>query len=95
MGDDRIVGNYESEIGYQIISALRGLDPTKVEMVLVACHGPLTWGTSAAFALRNSLILEEIARTAFLTRQLNPETPPLRKKLIDKLYWRKQEAASG
>jgi len=94
MNDDRIISNYESEIGYQIVSTLRGLDPARVEMALVACHGPISWGTSAIMALRNSLILEEIARTAFLTRQLNQELKPLKHKLIDKLYRRKQEATA-
>lgn len=89
MSDEMIKGNYETETGHQILAAFKDLSPAEVEMVLVACHGPFTWGNSAEKALYNSAVLEEIARMAQLTRQLNPDAPRLKQSLRDKHYLRK------
>jgi L-ribulose-5-phosphate 4-epimerase len=59
------------------------------EMVLVACHGPFTWGATPEKALYNSAVLEEIAKMALLTERINPKVPQLKKTLIDKHYQRK------
>ena len=58
-------------------------------MVLVACHGPFTWGKDAAKAVYNATVLEELAKMALLTLQINPLTPPIKQTLIDKHYFRK------
>lgn len=89
MSDEMIEGNYETETGHQIVAAFEDLSPAEVEMVLVACHGPFTWGQSAEKALYNSAVLEEIAHMALLTRQLNPYAPRLKQSLRDKHYRRK------
>ncbi|WP_316897250.1 L-ribulose-5-phosphate 4-epimerase AraD [Pseudodesulfovibrio indicus] len=89
MSDAMIRGDYETETGNQILAAFKGLSPAEVEMVLVACHGPFTWGVSAEKALYNSAVLEEIARMALLTRQVNPDAGSLKPSLIDKHYQRK------
>ena len=89
MTDEMIRGDYEEETGNQIIERFQGLSPQEVEMVLVACHGPFTWGKDAAKAVYNSAVLEELAKMAFVTRTLNFETPPLKPALIDKHYLRK------
>jgi L-ribulose-5-phosphate 4-epimerase len=44
MSDEAIERDYEVETGNQILAALVGLNPGEVEMVLVAGHGPFTWG---------------------------------------------------
>lgn len=89
MDDHMIQGDYETETGNQIIQAFENLSPTEVEMVLVACHGPFTWGKTPEKALYNSAVLEEIARMAFLTQSIDPKTPGLKQTLIDKHYLRK------
>jgi L-ribulose-5-phosphate 4-epimerase len=58
-------------------------------MVLVACHGPFTWGKNAAKAVYNATVLEELAKMAYLTLQINPQTPSIKQTLIDKHYFRK------
>jgi L-ribulose-5-phosphate 4-epimerase len=58
-------------------------------MALVACHGPFTWGDTPEKAVYHSLMLEEIAKMALMTLQVNPSTPRLDKALIDKHYLRK------
>ena len=89
MDDEMIKGNYETETGNQILAAFADVSPAEVEMVLVACHGPFTWGATAEKALYNSAVLEEIARMALLTIQVDPDAGPLKQTLIDKHYRRK------
>lgn len=91
MKDDQIKGDYEEETGLQIVSHFEalGLDPEEVEMVLVGCHGPFTWGHTAAKAVYNAVVLEELARMSFVTRLVNPDTPPLKDALKKKHYERK------
>lgn len=91
MTDEMIQGDYEHETGNQILDLFKreNLSPEEVEMVLVACHGPFTWGKDPAKAVYNSIVLEEIAKMAFLTLQINPNTPVIKQSLIDKHYFRK------
>jgi L-ribulose-5-phosphate 4-epimerase len=91
MTDEMIRGNYELETGHQILNAFRDglLSYEEVEMVLVACHGPFTWGKNAAKAVYNSAVLEELARMAQLTLNINPNATTIRQALIDKHYFRK------
>lgn len=91
MDDERIEGDYEIETGLQIVHHLRdlGLSANDVEMILVGGHGPFTWGASASKAVYHSIILEEIARMAWLTEQLNPSSKPLKASLIRKHHERK------
>jgi len=91
MTDEMIKGNYELETGHQILNAFRdgNLSYEEVEMVLVACHGPFTWGKNAAKAVYNSAVLEELARMAQLTLSINPNASTIRQALIDKHYFRK------
>lgn len=91
MTDEMIVGDYELETGHQIINKFKeeGYSPMEVEMVLVACHGPFTWGKDAAKAVYNAGVLEELAKMAYLTLQINPLTPSIKQTLKDKHYYRK------
>lgn len=91
MSDEAIERDYELETGHQILHLFNreNLSPQEVEMVLVACHGPFTWGKDPAKAVYNSIVLEEVAKMAFLTLQINPATPTIKQSLIDKHYFRK------
>ncbi len=91
MEDERIRGDYEVETGNQIIELFRKgkLKPEEVEMVLVGGHGPFTWGRTAAKAVYNARVLEELAHTALLTERIAPSPLPLKQPIIDKHYKRK------
>jgi L-ribulose-5-phosphate 4-epimerase len=91
MSDEMIARDYELETGNQILDVFTKLQlsPEEVEMVLVACHGPFTWGKDAGKAVYNSVVLEEIAKMAYLTLQINPSTSVIKQSLIDKHYFRK------
>lgn len=94
MQDDRIEGNYEYETGFQIMNHFKaeGLSYKEVEMVLVGNHAPFTWGKTAAKAVYNSAVLEEVGRMALLTEQIRKDVPKLKDALIKKHYDRKHGA---
>ena len=91
MPDDQIAENYEEQTGRQIVNHLREmhLNPVEMEMVLVGCHGPFTWGETAAKAVYNAVVLEEVAKMAMVTRQVNPEAGRMKETLRAKHYERK------
>ncbi|MGB5668033.1 MAG: L-ribulose-5-phosphate 4-epimerase [Maribacter sp.] len=91
MTAEYIQGDYEHMTGYQIIDCLkeRGLDYKEIEMVLIGCHAPFTWGETAAKAVYNSAVCEEVAKMAYLTLQINPDALPLKDALKKKHYERK------
>lgn len=91
MSDEMIAGDYEYQTGFQIMNCLneRGLSYTDLEMILVGSHAPFAWGKSVEKAVYNAAILEELARMAFLTEQINPSVTRLKQSLITKHYERK------
>lgn len=91
MDDQKVKGNYELETGYQIIDCFNQLklDYREVQMILVGQHAPFTWGDSADKAVYNSAVLEELAKMAHLTEQIQPNAIPLKEALIKKHYERK------
>lgn len=91
LSDEAIRGEYEQNTGVKIVSELeqRNLSSREAEMILVGNHAPFTWGDSAAGAIHNSAVLEEVAKMAWITLQINPDTPRLKKVLLQKHYNRK------
>jgi L-ribulose-5-phosphate 4-epimerase len=89
MTDEQIERDYEEETGVQITDCFKTRDPKEVPMVIVAGHAPFTWGKSGADAVYHAVILEEIARMAYLTKTLQQNTPPLKQAIVDKHYLRK------
>ncbi|MFO7617510.1 MAG: L-ribulose-5-phosphate 4-epimerase AraD [Bacteroidales bacterium] len=85
---DEIKGNYEEATGQVIREAFTLLDPMEVPGVLVAEHGPFTWGATLREALHHAIILEEIARLAFRTVLLGKEFP-VQREILDKHFSRK------
>ena len=96
MDDTMIEGDYEYQTGLQIINHFNSLhfNYKEVEMVLVGNHAPFTWGKDANKAVYNAAVLEELARMAYLTEQINPSAPKLKDALIKKHYERKHGADS-
>jgi L-ribulose-5-phosphate 4-epimerase len=60
-----------------------------MQAALVAGHGPFCWGKSAADAAHNAVLLEEVARMAWLALALNPGAPPISSALLNKHFRRK------
>ena len=91
MSTEQIVSAYEAETGTVIADAFKNINPMHTPAVLVAHHGPFTWGESAAKAVENAVILEEVARMTSITVALNP-TVQMNENLIEKHYSRKHGA---
>ncbi|MDR1929436.1 MAG: L-ribulose-5-phosphate 4-epimerase AraD, partial [Treponema sp.] len=72
MSEEAVRSDYETETGKLIVGTFRknGLDPAHISMVLVAGHGPFTWGKDAAQSIYHGAVLEEICKMAFLTISL-------------------------
>ncbi len=92
MSDRAIKKDYEEETGAQIVQTFARRSYADVPMVLVAAHGPFAWGTSPEHAVHHAVILEELARMAYLTLQINPKAARLKKTLVEKHYKRKHGA---
>jgi L-ribulose-5-phosphate 4-epimerase len=86
---EEIESEYETNTGHAIVRVFKNLDYAAVPAVLVANHGPFTWGRDARTSAHNAVILEAVARTAYFTRQINPDSDCARQVLQDKHYNRK------
>lgn len=84
-----IKSDYELHTGRVIVERFKRLDPMSVPAVLVASHGPFTWGETAAKAVENAVVLEQVARLALETLRLNSRLGPMQRVLLDKHFLRK------
>ena len=84
-----ISGDYELNTGKAIVRTMRDRDYVSVPGILVANHGPFTWGKDANSAVENSVVLEELARMAQLTISINSDVTGVQDALMDKHYLRK------
>lgn len=89
MTDDEINGAYELETGHVIVETFKHLDPIAVSGVLVHSHAPFNWGKDPLDAVHQAVVLEEVAKMALQTYQINPEVTPIQQSLLDKHYLRK------
>jgi L-ribulose-5-phosphate 4-epimerase len=91
MTDEQIKADYETSTGRQIVDTFRSasLSADEVGMVLVAGHGPFTWGPTGEKAVYNAAVLEQLAAMAWMTLAINPSVPPLKDALIRKHFERK------
>lgn len=94
MREGEIRGAYERNTGRVIVECFRasGISPSDVPAVLVARHGPFTWGETAQAAARNAMALESVARMALYTCAISPEVQPMDAQLQDKHFMRKHGA---
>jgi L-ribulose-5-phosphate 4-epimerase len=81
--------DYEANTGRVIVETFRKLDPLQHPAVLVASHGPFTWGKDVEAAVHNAEVLEFVARLASETLRINPKTKPMQSALLDKHFLRK------
>ena len=89
MKQDEIRNDYELNTGKAIVRRFAGIDPMKIPAVLVANHGPFTWGKTPAEAVEATVVLEQVATMALGTITINPKQGPIAEVLLDKHYLRK------
>ncbi|HYQ58660.1 MAG TPA: L-ribulose-5-phosphate 4-epimerase [Draconibacterium sp.] len=88
LNEEEVKTAYEVETGNVIVETFKGLDPVAIPGVVVNNHGPFSWGTSAANAVHNAKVMEEVAKMAHTALQLNPGAE-IDQFLLDKHYLRK------
>lgn len=81
--------NYEANTGHVIVERFRDLDPLKFPAVLVASHGPFTWGRDVHDAVHHAVVLEFVARLASESLRLAPSLGRMQPALLDKHFLRK------
>ena len=84
---DEIDEAYEWNTGKVIAEAVT--DAEAIPAILVKNHGVFTWGKTPEKAVENAVTLEEVAKMALFTEQLNSNTPRIDQQLLDKHYFRK------
>jgi L-ribulose-5-phosphate 4-epimerase len=89
MTPDEIKTDYEANTGQVIVETFKDKDPLHCPAVLVASHGPFTWGKDVDSAVHNAAVLEFVARLASETLRLHSEIQPMQSALLDKHFLRK------
>lgn len=92
LSDEEIHGDYVHNTGLAIVRRFKNIDPMAVPAVLVAGHGPFTWGRNAMDAAHHAAVLEIVARIAFYTTTINADYRGLSQALQDRHYFRKHGA---
>jgi L-ribulose-5-phosphate 4-epimerase len=91
IGAEVTKANYEEETGNLITGTFQkqNKNPLYMPMVLVAGHGPFTWGESAAQAVYHAAVLEEICKIAHYTLTLAPHATPIPEHII-RIHWERK-----
>ncbi len=90
MTESEVKGDYELETGNVIVNTFNGggINPMHTPGVLVKNHGPFAWGKTPDEAVHNAVVMEQVAKMAFVAYQVNPHLTmnPL---LVEKHFNRK------
>lgn len=91
---EEIEDNYEQNTGRLIVEEFirRCKEPMAVPAVLCKNHGPFAWGKDAKDAVHNAVVLEEVAKMAYMAELINPRVEAAPQELQDKHYYRKHGA---
>ncbi len=90
--EEEVQGEYELNTGRVIIETLKDGEPLHTPGVVVYQHGPFAWGKDAHDAVHNAVVMEEVARMAWIARGINPGLKPIDGYLMDKHFMRKHGA---
>ncbi|MDD3336090.1 MAG: L-ribulose-5-phosphate 4-epimerase [Eubacteriales bacterium] len=88
---EEVEADYEGNTGKVIVETFkeRGLNPAHVPAVICRNHGPFTWGKDAAQAVYHAVVLEEVAKMALYTLQVNGNAEAAPQHVQDKHFMRK------
>lgn len=84
-----VQGEYELNTGKVIIKTIGECEPLHTPGIVVWQHGPFAWGKNAHEAVHNAVVLEEVAKMAWIARGINPQLRPIDRYLMNKHYLRK------
>lgn len=88
MSEREVKGAYELETGNVIVRRFEDINPVHTPGVLVKNHGPFTWGKDCAEAVHNAVVLEQVAKMAYLAYAINPDLT-MNSLLVEKHFSRK------
>jgi len=88
MTQQEVEGAYELETGNVIIERFKDLNPDFIPGVLVKNHGPFSWVKNAHDAVHNAVVMEQVAKMAYIAYGVNPDLT-MNKQLIKKHFYRK------
>jgi len=80
---------YELNTGRVIIETLGEVEPLHTPGVVVYQHGPFAWGKDAHDAVHNAVVMEEVAKMAWIARGINPALSAIDGYLMNKHFMRK------
>lgn len=88
---EEIEGEYEKNTGLAIIEKFQkdNIDPAAVPGVLIKSHGVFAFGKDGDNSVYNATVIEEVARMAAITEQVNPQVVRADQFMMDKHYNRK------
>lgn len=88
---EEVAGDYERNTGLVIVETFRQgkVPPDEVGAVLVAHHGPFTWGGDAMEAVELAGVLELLARMECMMLTAAPDAPRPPDYLVDRHFLRK------
>jgi L-ribulose-5-phosphate 4-epimerase len=89
LSEQEVAGDYEANTGTVIVECLSGRQPLHMPAVLVAQHGPFTWGATVDDAVKSAVVLEKTAEMALATLQLAPQGQAIPAYLLEKHFLRK------
>ncbi len=89
MTKKEIAKNYEANTGQVIVEEFNDKNYKYTPGVLVAGHGPFTWGEDVEGAVYNSVVMEEIAKIAYNTVQFEEAPGEISNSLMNKHFFRK------
>lgn len=89
--EEEIALEYEKNTGLVIVETfqMENKNPIYTPGVLCTNHGPFTWGKDAQDAVHNALVLEEVAKMAYMTESINKNVKEAPVYLRDKHFYRK------
>ncbi|MBA7803259.1 L-ribulose-5-phosphate 4-epimerase [Citrobacter freundii] len=86
---DEVQGEYELNTGKVIVETLGDVEPLHTPGIVVYQHGPFAWGKDAQDAVHNAVVMEEVAKMAWIARGINPGLNPIDDYLMNKHFMRK------
>lgn len=89
--EQEISAEYEKNTGLVIVETFQreNKNPIYTPGVLCTNHGPFSWGKDAQEAVHNAVVLEEVAKMAYMTESINSNIKEAPAYLRDKHFYRK------
>ncbi len=91
---EEVAREYELNTGRVIVETLGSDEPLHIPGIIVFQHGPFSWGCSPNEAVHNAVVLEEVAKMAWISRGINPDISRIDDHLMAKHFSRKHGVAA-